>query len=126
MGGGYHKFIFVDRLTLYTQAVFSGFKQTLAFDDAVHRYKRAFIETQMPLYKQLAEFKEKQRLEEEERNSALPTSMAEFDLIKSREHQIRVARFLEKNVPLPPFVKSTAEDVQSLRNAYNDNVRDSA
>ncbi|CAG8601137.1 15254_t:CDS:2, partial [Acaulospora colombiana] len=99
-------------------ALMSEHQQSAEFDDMISHFNSTFSHTQLPLYRQIEELQKQQKALEERRNNSLPTSLAEFNLITSREHQNRIARSLVTRGQLPIGEYDTPENVQALQHAY--------
>jgi 23S rRNA-/tRNA-specific pseudouridylate synthase len=97
-------------------------QQNTEFDDMISHFNSNFSQTQLPLYRQIEDLQRNQKVLEERRNSTLPTSLTEFNLITSRDHQIRIAKALKAKKSLPIGENDTIQSAQALQNAYENDV----
>ncbi|PVF94507.1 hypothetical protein CPB86DRAFT_43448 [Serendipita vermifera] len=99
-------------------ALMSEHQQSAEFDDMISHFNSTFFHTQRPLYRQVEVLQKQQKVLEERRNSTLPTSLAEFNLITSRDYQVRIAKALATRGPPPMGEHDTPHSAQALLVAY--------
>lgn len=101
-------------------------RQTLDFNDTISAFDTAFNIARLPLYQQTADLRTQAIAEQSERNLSLPVSLIEFNLITDREHQLRVARWLNTGGKswLPPSVlnKLTQDAKNTLLKTFREDV----
>ncbi|KAI0831954.1 hypothetical protein BC628DRAFT_1310427 [Trametes gibbosa] len=82
--------------TFYTNCR-SGFDIATSFDDTLDRLNHAHLNSIMPLVKEKNMHRQREEVEQRRRDMLFPQSISEFNAIRSKDIQIRIAKFLTSN-----------------------------
>ncbi|KAH9849880.1 hypothetical protein C2E23DRAFT_870340 [Lenzites betulinus] len=75
----------------------SNFDIAASFDDTLDRINYAHLNSIIPLMKEQNAHRQREELEQRRRDMVFPQSVAEFNAIRSKDIQVRVAKFLTAN-----------------------------